>query len=304
MKKQKIFLEIEELIENIKDKKIIINDEASIKQILCENNYYVIMGYKNIFLDKNHCYKNNVTFENIYNLYLFDRKLKILLLDSLLDIENIIKTSIINQFAKNYGFKESDYLNRNNYNCNHKYIDKIFNILTKQIEENSNNNLAVIYYKENYGYVPLWVIMKILSFGLIKELYSIMKDRDKEQIKSIISNFDDIKIKGVFTFMQLLVDIRNKTAHDEIVYSHCHRKILLPKTKEYYKFTLTGNQGLNDMFGVLIAIKNFLPKKKFNCLIDRLIIIINNYLYENRVITQEEFLREFHLPYDFYKLKW
>lgn len=304
MQKEKKFLECEELIEEIKNKNIIINDEEIVRRILCENNYYVIMGYKSIFLDENHCYKDNVTFENIYNLYLFDRKLKLLLLNSLFDIENIIKTSIINQFAKNYGFKETDYLNKKNYNCNHKYIDKTFNILYKQIEENSNNNLAVVYYKKNYGYVPLWVIIKVLSFGLIKELYSIMKDNDKEKIKNKISNFKDIKIKGVFTFMQLLVDIRNKTAHDEIVYNHCHRKILLPKTMEYYKFNLTGNQGLNDMFGVLISIKNFLPKNKFNCLIDKLTNIIDKYLDENKIITRKIFLKEFHLPSNFGNLRW
>lgn len=38
-----------------------------------KNNYYVIMEYKSLFLDKNHNYKENVSFKNIYNLYLFDR---------------------------------------------------------------------------------------------------------------------------------------------------------------------------------------------------------------------------------------
>lgn len=125
MPKVKEFLEINELIEVIKLKGINIVNEENVKNILIKNNYYVIMGYKNLFLDEEHNYKENVSFENIYNLYLFDRKLKILLLNSLLDIKNIIKTSITNRFCKIYGFKEENYLDKNNYNTNHKYLKKL-----------------------------------------------------------------------------------------------------------------------------------------------------------------------------------
>ena len=96
--KTKEYLNIDELIKVIKDKGIIINNEEYVRSILKQNNYYVIMGYKNLFT-QNGKYKKEVSFENIYNLYCFDRKLKLLLLNSLLDIENIIKTSITNRFC-------------------------------------------------------------------------------------------------------------------------------------------------------------------------------------------------------------
>ena len=67
MAKIKEFLEINELIEKIKSKGIIINNEEKVKDILMKNNYYVIMGYKSLFLDINHKYKENISFENIYN---------------------------------------------------------------------------------------------------------------------------------------------------------------------------------------------------------------------------------------------
>lgn len=79
---------------------------TKVKDILMKNNYYVIMGYKSLFLNKDRRYKENVSFESIYNLYLFDRKLKLLLLNALLDIENIIKTSITNRFCKIYDLKK------------------------------------------------------------------------------------------------------------------------------------------------------------------------------------------------------
>lgn len=301
--KTKEYLDIDELIKVIKNKGIKIKNEDYVRNILKENNYYVIMGYKNLFIE-NGTYKKNVTFENIYNLYCFDRKLKLLLLNSLLDIENIIKTSITNRFCSVYGFKENDYLDKSNYNINHKYIDKIFNIFKKQILEKSNDNLAVAYYKKTYNFIPLWVISKVLSFGLIKEIYAIMKDEDKKAINEEISHFDDMKIKSLFNSMQLLVDYRNRTAHDEITYNAKHRKIILSKLKEHDKFKLKNNEGLNDLLGVLISIKNILPKEKFNALIKNIDKLIKKFVKKNKIIKLEDLLKEMNLPKTYKKLKW
>ena len=47
--KQKNFLSIDELIENIKNKGLLIQDEEKLKDILKHNNYYFITGYKEPF---------------------------------------------------------------------------------------------------------------------------------------------------------------------------------------------------------------------------------------------------------------
>ena len=44
--KTKAYLNIDELIKVIKDKGININDEEYVRNILKQNNYYVIIGYK------------------------------------------------------------------------------------------------------------------------------------------------------------------------------------------------------------------------------------------------------------------
>lgn len=202
-----------------------------------------------------------------------------------------------------YGFKEDSYLDKNNYNINHKYLEKTFKIFKSQIEEKKDDNLAVSYYKDNYNFIPLWVITKVLSFGLIKELYSILKDDDKVAIRDEISNFDDVKIKGLFTSMQLLVDMRNKTAHDEIVYSGRHRKIILSKTKEHKKYDLVNNEGLNDLLEVLISMKNIQVKENFNKLIDDINDLIDSYIKNNNIISKKELLKEMSLPNNFLDLK-
>lgn len=302
--KVKTFLNNDELIECLKEKGIIINNEEHVREILRQNNYYVIMGYKHLFLDKDRKYKENVSFENIYNLYLFDKKLRLILLDNLLDLESIIKTSVVNRFCKVYGFTENEYLDENNFNVNHKYLDKMLSIFKSQIIEKEKNHSAISYYKNNYGFVPLWVVSKVMSFGLLREFYSVMKDDDKIAIKDEISNYGDIKIKNIFTFMQLFVDMRNRTAHDEIVFNEKHKRILIPKLKEHDKFDLSNNDGLNDLLGVLIAMKNILNKKKFNLMINNIDSLIDEYINANEIIKRDELLKEMNLPSNYLDLKW
>ena len=301
--KSKKYLNVDELIEELKKKGISISNESDVKKILKRNNYYLIMGYKHLFLDSNNHYYN-VSFENIYNLYLFDRKLKLLLLDSLLDIENIIKTSIVNRFCSTYGFKETEYLDKNNYNIHHQYLDRTLAIFKNQISEKEKDNTAISYYKKQYGFVPFWVMSKIISFGLLREIYSIMKDTDNQFVKDEISNFKDVKIKNLFTFMQLFVDMRNRAGHDEILFNEKHRRILLPKLKEHNKFKLSNNNGLNDLLGLLIAMKNVLPKEKYNTLIEQIDKLIKDYIKENKNVALEDLLKEMNLPLNYKKLKW
>lgn len=302
--KTKTYLTINELIDYIKSKGIVVSNEEETKEILKQNNYYVIMGYKDLFI-KDNKYKDNVSFDNIYSLYKFDRELKMLFLNTLLDVENIIKNAIVNQFCSTYGFKEDNYLNKDNYNMTHTYLPKIMGIFKQQIEEKKKNNVAVEYYINTYNFVPFWIISKVLSFGLIKDLYNIMKKTDERVIKDSVCHFKDTKIKHLYTQLQLMVHKRNNTAHDEIFFNDIDRKLLIHKTEEHKKFNLSNNRsGLNDTLGLLICIKNILPKKDYNKLIEDLSSLIDNYINNNNVITKKELLNEMHLPVNYEILKW
>ena len=95
--KTKEFLTIDDLISQIRSKGIIIDNEDDVKKILEFNNYYYIMGYKSPFKDNDGNYKPDTNYNDIYNLYLFDKELKILFLDPLLEIEQKLKFFVFGQ---------------------------------------------------------------------------------------------------------------------------------------------------------------------------------------------------------------
>lgn len=95
---------------NNKFKSFIINPREVSKKIKkkIENySYYsIINGYKSVFKDKNNNYKPNVTFEEIFALYEFDKNIKAIFLKFTLEIEVIIKSLMANTLAKKYGVQE------------------------------------------------------------------------------------------------------------------------------------------------------------------------------------------------------
>ena len=81
---KKPFLDYQAQIKYLKQKQLVINDEASATTALEKVSYYgLINGYKDIFKDPaTSSFYPGTTFDDIYNLYLFDAELRDVFLKS------------------------------------------------------------------------------------------------------------------------------------------------------------------------------------------------------------------------------
>lgn len=305
---EKTFLTIDELIVNIKNKNLNIRNENVVREILETNNYYFIMGYKFAFKNSSETYKNNTSFEDIYSLYIFDKMLKLIILDPILEIEQKLKTIYTNNYSFRYGFKINNILNSNNYDFSNNYLNDTLSNLDKQLNDYGNKNKAVTFYRNNYSFIPLWVYMKILSFGMIRDMFYISKNNDKDYMKSKLTN-EKINSNEVANMLRLLVRIRNICCHDDILLSYIDDKLGIKTTNYHKEFNLKKDinnniiQGKKDLFAVLISIKFFSKREKFNNLIDNLSKLINDYDKEIGSLSRNQLLSIMHLPENFEKLK-
>lgn len=127
----KEFKTIEEQINILKSKGIIINNQKKAYKILLNNNYYnIINGYKDIFLNDNK-YIKNTSFEEIYSMYEFDRSLRNIFLEYILKIENQIRSLIAYYFSKYHGNK--NYLIIDNFET-FKYTNVPIKTKEKQVK--------------------------------------------------------------------------------------------------------------------------------------------------------------------------
>ena len=97
----------EELINYLSSKGVIISNKEDTLQKIERYTYYSIVNtYKSIFKDKESNYIDNVSFDEIFALFEFDKGLKNIILKYCLEIETVIKSIMANQISKVYGVKE------------------------------------------------------------------------------------------------------------------------------------------------------------------------------------------------------
>ncbi len=265
----KIFKNLDEQVEILKQKNLTINDVNYAKEVLLRENYFFLNGYRYPFIKSldNKVYIDGVTFEELYSLFLFDRKLRNVVFKNILMIENNIKSIISYQLSKKYGYRERDYLNPNNFNYipeKRRQVNDLLGKMKRQIKDNAVNHTATKHYINNYGYIPLWVLVKVLSFGIVSELFSILKKEDQYDIVELY----DLDVNVFTNYLSSLSNYRNLCAHEDILYNNKTQKSILDtKYHRLLNIPIMDNEyiyGKNDLFSVVIMMKSMIKKDEFD----------------------------------------
>ena len=269
----KKFLNLDEQLEILKSRGLIISDEEKARVILFRENYFFLCGYRHVFLrsSKDRVYVEGATFEELHALFTFDRNFRNIIFKNLLIIENNMKSIMSYQLSKKYGYKEKDYMKASNFTQDSKKVRQVNDLIKKmkrQIRVNGSQHSATYHYISNYGYIPLWILVKVLSFGLIGELFSVLKVEDQLSIAEIY----DLNVEVLSTYLNILSNYRNLCAHEDILFERriernivdtkYHRMLNIPIMDDEYIY------GKNDLFAVIIILKQMLSPDEFRNLIN------------------------------------
>ena len=207
----------EELVNYLSSKGVIISNKKDALEKIERYTYYSIVNtYKNIFKDKNGDYINNVSFDDIYAIFEFDKNLKNIVLKYCLEIETVIKSIMANQISKIYGIKE--YLNISNWDnkINVEIRENLLKKINNEIEKDYNVHTAVTHYIDKYGFVPPYVLVKILTFGVASSYYGLLKQSDRQAI----AKYFKISDKLLKQILKNLTTVRNVAAHSDRLYNY------------------------------------------------------------------------------------
>ena len=266
---KKRFKTLDEQIELLRGKGLAVNDIEYTKQILFKENYFFLMGYRYLFMkdSREKKFNNGTTFDELYAAFLFDRHIRNIMFKNILIVENNIKSIMSYQLSKKYGFKEKDYLNPENFTKDPLREKQVYDVISKmkrQIRVNGKQHSATQHYMYNYGYIPMWVLVKVLSFGLISELYSILKTDDKNAISGTYA----VDAEEMSIYLNLLSNFRNICAHEDILYDHRTQRSI-SDTDFHYKLDIEKDEegiykyGKNDLFAMTIILKQMLNESEF-----------------------------------------
>ena len=272
---EKTFKTLDEQIAILQKKGLVIKDIDKTKEILLRENYFFIMGYRHIFFksERDRYFIKGTTFDELYALFNFDRQIRNIFFKNILIVENNAKSIFSYQLSKMYGIKESDYLNPKNFNRDSKKRKQVNDLLKKiqrQIRINGSQHTATTHYLSNYGYLPLWIVVKVLSFGIVSELYTILKQSDQEEI----SNIYHIPSDDLTLYFPILANYRNLCAHEDVLFNHRSQRIIadskyhnylnIPKINGEYIY------GKDDLFALVIILKRMLRDDDFHLLIQEI----------------------------------
>jgi len=299
--KLKEFKTLDEQIEILQGRGMVINDIEKTKSLLLRENYFFISGYRHMFLrsSKDKKFIEGTTFEELYAVFQFDRSFRNILFKNLLIVENNLKSVMSYCLSRKYGVKEKDYLKPSNFSQDMKKIRQVNDVLNKlkrQIKLNGRQHSATLHYLSNYGYVPLWILVKLLSFGMINELYSILKPEDK----LAVADYYNLDVETLGTYIALLSNYRNLCAHEDIVFEHrtqkivpdtqYHRLLNIPVMNDEYVY------GKSDIFAVVIMLKQMLNESDFRDLINEIDYELSLLDGRVEVIPQERILDRMGFP--------
>ena len=269
----KIFKTLDEQIQILKGKGLVIDDIDYAKDIILRENYFFLMGYRHLFMDSENSkqFKSGTTFKELYSLFYFDRQLRNIMFKNILIIENNCKSIFSYTLSQKYGYKESDYLRPSNYNQSperQRQVNDLLKKMKRQIRVNGGQHEATKHYINNYGYIPLWIVVKVLSFGITSELYTIMKLSDQKEIAKEFS----VDNENLSVFLPILSNYRNLCAHEDILFEHrtqkfipdnkYHERLNIPRINDEYIY------GKGDLFSVVIIFKYMLSKDDFRMFVN------------------------------------
>lgn len=221
---------IEEQIELLKNRKVVIENENFAKKFLRIHNYYFVTGYLHPYKTSEDKYKN-ISFNEIATQIKFDMRLREICMYALDIIEKGLKTIIAYEFSHNYENGNIAYA----YSLYFPNDEDKHTRLMEHYNVSLNNNKELPYVKHNmktYGILPTWVAIELFTLGNIEKFFSMLDTNTKKKIEDMIG-FPKNKIQN---WIENLRIFRNMVAHNQRLYNFSI--LSMPKkAKEYNKQT-------------------------------------------------------------------
>lgn len=286
----------------------VTNDNAAL-EYLHRLGYYRLSGYwypsrklrplierqaKNGRSQRTNNFMPKTKFQDIVSLYIFDKKLRLLILDAIERIEVAIRVDIAYLLGEKdpFAYMKPELLHGNftkkidpqkGKTKYQDWISKYESLVIKSKED------FVEHYKVKYGLpLPIWVAIELWDFGLLSFFYQGMAVKDKAQIAQRY-NIPDWQIME--SWLRSLNYVRNVVAHHGRLWN---RNLIdqpkLPKSGEMPPFDpFIGNIHITSRIYVMLCIsahfmKNICPKSMWHM---RVVELIHSFPKSDHVNIQD-----------------
>lgn len=227
-----------------------ISDPVYAEQILRQTNYYRLSAYS-LSLRHNDKFKNGVSFENIYELYIADAAFRRIIMHYCFCVEIAFRSYLAYYIGEHFG--PLGYMDDTNFD-NSNYHASFMKDLDECVRR--SDDVFIEHHKRNLNSVfPVWVIVEVMTFGTISKLFKNMHSGDRTAISKTYIGYGR---KYVENWLQCCAYCRNVAAHGGRFYNRFLRANPVRISAKDYP-------GVNNMtaFAFIIAIYNLLPSRDY-----------------------------------------
>lgn len=275
---EKCFKTLDEQLDILASRGLIINKREEAKRFLLYNNYYRVSGYS-LTLRNNDVFYKEATFQNIVDIYCFDQELRHILLKYIEKIEVSIKSIYAYYFTQKYG--PTGHLNAENYTDKVKYSEII-----NKVEEQKNKNLKFEAYLKHFiedlkQPIPLWAYIDLFTISDISKIYSI----SDIELKEVISREFGLNMKRGYEklegFLYCITVVRNLCAHGSRLFNRLFitKPNLHKNDKKLLRINKDGVLENDRLFGHLLLMKRLLSKNDSDNLFNDIISLCEKYSF-------------------------
>ena len=217
------WLSFEDQLQQLEERGLVVTDRASAVSYLDRVGYYRLSGYWYPFrenqtgkvLGKKDSFIPGSRFTDALDLYVFDKKLRLLALDALERIEVAIRVDIAHLLGERDTFAYLDpqwfdgkFSNRGpngEPSIHQKWLSRYDRLV------NGSKESFIKHYKSKYGLpLPIWVAIEVWNFGAMSTLLAGMKRKDRDRIGAKYGVTDG---RVFVSWLRSLNYIRNLCAH-------------------------------------------------------------------------------------------
>lgn len=229
---------VEQQLNKLTSQKLIIENISFARDALNTYGYSnLIKSYRDPYVitsDNKKVYRSDVTFDQIYSLYILDKNLRNAVMATMLDLEEYVKENAASVLAASFGTHQNDYLNYKNYR-NKKKTKKRFSlsgILKTMNETLATDKNPIHHYNTVHGIVPPWILFKSVYFSTIVNFIDLFKVHEQEELVKKLYDVNAMKLsmeslrKLMMDTLFICLEYRNLAAHGSRIYNHvCSKRL-------------------------------------------------------------------------------
>lgn len=198
---------LDELLNLLESRGLSLGEDKSIaKKCITECQYYRLMAYRFpfVFENNNDKFKEGISFDDIWGLYIRDRKLRFLIIDAIERIEVSLRSRWAHVMAMEYGTLA--YENRAIHK--EKFYEQNLLSIYKSILDSKEP--CVMHFKSNMEKVPIWAVCEIMTFGQLAAMITSIRE---PALRNKIFRDYGIDEKIAISFLNIMRNVRNICAH-------------------------------------------------------------------------------------------